>query len=73
MKKIYKITAVAAMVAVAVVTAYNAQIDTKSLSEISMRNIEALAEGEADGCKFNLLRVCTVGHKDHIPYRNVYN
>ena len=48
MKKIFKIVAVAAIVATVGVTSYNVQADELRVSSLAMDNVEALAWGEKD-------------------------
>ncbi|WP_317345781.1 NVEALA domain-containing protein [Phocaeicola plebeius] len=43
------------------------------LSDLTMENIEALAndnESSAKGCKLHLTSICETSHKDHYLYRN---
>ncbi|MDR1371596.1 MAG: NVEALA domain-containing protein [Dysgonamonadaceae bacterium] len=64
-----------AVLVIAVVAAYNLYLSNSNesaMSDVSLANVEALADDESSGgCKLNLLRICETQHSDHYFYRNM--
>lgn len=70
MKKAYKVAAIVVIVAATGFTASNAQNNDSQMSEMPLANVKALANGEGNGCKLSVLRICVTANGDHILYRN---
>ena len=68
----YKFFGGIAVAIVAVAMALNVNFNAKndSLSDVSLANVEALANMQANGCTLNVLQICTTIHGDHYLYRN---
>jgi hypothetical protein len=72
-KKIWGGIALLAIAAVAVMNV-NLGSKTSDLSEVSLANVEALADNESTSdCKLSLLYICTSGNSDHYLYRRASN
>ena len=67
MKKAYKVVAI---VAATGFTASNTQNNDSQMSEMPLANVKALANGEGNGCKLSVLRICVTANGDHILYRS---
>lgn len=68
-KKILKLSFIAAVAVAAGYTAYSQSQKAETLSDLTLENVEAIASGER-GCTSDRNAICETSHNDYVDYRN---